>query len=345
MRDRTRLILLAAVVAVFVGTAVAYVGISLARSQRSEEPSGARLVGPETLGPGATPIRTSHASSISSGELLFVSMIPDRTAGSLAVASLSDLTGVRAIARLRCDRAYYAGGRGICLIRLGGEEAESQVEIFDSNFHVDRRISVEGAPSRVRVSADGHFGAITTFEAGEEENSDEGPYSETRILNLQTGEEVIDLETLPLTKNGKPFSSHDLHFSGVTFAADGDHFFASLGSAVTSYLVEGSLRDRTLKVIGKDADSPSLSPDGERIAFKRIVGDAGDWRLFVLDLATMKATRLAGDDPIDDQAEWLDDDHVVYGNDNKLWVVNADGSGQPRQLLSYAYSPVVSRAS
>ena len=75
------------------------------------------------------------------------------------------------------------------------------------------------------------------------------------------------------------------------------------------------------------------------------MGKAGDWRLFVLDLATMKATRLAGDDPIDDQAEWLDDDHVVYGNDNVLWVVPADGSGEPRKLLSFAFSPAVSRAS
>ena len=59
----------------------------------------------------------------------------------------------------------------------------------------------------------------------------------------------------------------------------------------------------------------------------------------------MHATRLAGDDPIDDQAEWLDDDHVVYGNDNVLWEVAADGTGHPRKLLSYAYSPAVSSAS
>jgi hypothetical protein len=346
MRNRTRLILLTAVAVVCVGAAVAYVGISLG-SEPSDEASGTRVVGPATLGLGATPIRTTDASSIDSGDLLFVSMIPDRSASSLAVVSLSDLAGTRAIAGLRCERASYAGGRGICLSRHGGEEAESEVEIFDSKFHVGRRFEVEGAPSRAGVSPDGRYAAVTTFEASEEEEgSSEGPYTETRIFDLETGKEVADLEDLQLTKDGKPFARDDLHISAVTFAHDDDHFFASLGSAeANSYLLEGSLRDRKLKVIAEGVDSPSLSPDGTHIAFRRLVGGDGNWRLFVIDLRTRKATRLAGNDPIDDQAEWLDDRRVVYVNDNKLWVVAADGSGQPRQILSYAYSPTVIPAS
>ena len=346
MRNRTRLTLLTAVAVVCVGAAVAYVGISLG-SEPSDKASGTRVVGPATLGTGAAPIRTTDASSIDSGDLLFVSMIPDRSAGSLAVASLSDLAGARAIAGLRCERASYAGGRGICLVRLGGEEAESEVEIFDSKFHVSRRFEVEGAPSRARVSPDGRYAAITMFEASEEEEgSSEGPYTETTIVDLENGKEVADLEKLSLTKDGKPFPRDDLHISAVTFADDDDHFFASLGSAeATSYLLEGSLRDRKLNVIAKGVDSPSLSPDGTHIAFRRLVGGDGNWRLFVMDLRTKKAIRLAGDDPIDDQAEWLDDARVVYVNDNKLWVVAADGNGRPRELLSYVYSPTVIPAS
>jgi hypothetical protein len=343
MRNRSRLILLAAVVAVGVGAAVAYV--SLARSEGAGKKANTRVVGPATLGPGAAPIRTTGASAIEPGDLLFVSMIPDHTAGSLAVAALSDPGGLRAIADLRCERASYAGGRGLCLTRGGGEEAKTQVEIFDSRFHVDRRLEVAGAPSRARVSADGRYGAITTFKASEEdEGSDEGPSADTAIVDLRTGKDVADLEDLALTKDGKPFSSHDLHFSSVTFV-DADHFYASLGSEETSYLLEGSLRDKTLKVIAENADSPSLSPDGTRLAIRRLVGGNGDWRLFVMDLRTKKAIRLAGDDPIDDQAEWLDTEHVAYANDNKLWELLADGSGQPRQLLPYAYSPTVIPAS
>jgi hypothetical protein len=279
-----------------------------------------------------------------SGDLLFVSMIPDRTSGSLAVAPLSDLGGVRAIADLRCERASYAGGRGICLVRGGGEDAESELKIFDPRFHVDRRIALEGAPIRARVSPGGRYGAITTFEPAEED-SGEGPATETSIIDLESGKEAIDLEELPLTKDGRRFSSDGLQFSSVTFAGDDDHFYASLGSGATGYLVEGSLRARRLKVIGKDVESPSLSPDGRHVAFERLVGGVGNGRLFVLDLRTMKATRLAGDDPIDDQAEWLDHERVVYANDNKLWEVRADGSGRPRQILSFAYSPTVIRAS
>ena len=249
MRNRTRLILLTAVAVVCVGAAAAYVGISLG-SEPSDKASGTRVVGPATLGLGAAPIRTSAASSIDSGDLLFVSMIPDRSAGSLAVVSLSGLAGARAIAGLRCDRASYAGGRGICLVRVGGEDAESEVEIFDSKFHVGRRLEVEGAPNRARVSPDGRYAAMTMFKAGEEEEgSSEGPHTETTIVDLETGKEVADLETLPVTKDGKPFSSDDLHVSGVTFARDDDRFYASLGSEETSYLLEGSLRARKLKVI------------------------------------------------------------------------------------------------
>jgi hypothetical protein len=345
MRNRPRLILLAVVAAVCVGTAIAYVGLSLARSPRSKASPVTHLVGNAILGPGAAPIKTTVASSVNPGDdatLLFVSMIPDRTSGSLAVAPLSDPTRIRAIATLRCERVYYAGGRGICITR--GLNSAYVAKVFDSRFHVERRIPVPGLPSRARVSADGRYGA-TTMYVPSDEDEDENFSTRTSIVDLETGKEVVDLERLSVTKGGKPFSSRGLNFTGVTFAADDDHFYASLGSGSTSYLLEGSMRDRTLKVIAGSADSPSLSPDGARIAFKRIVGAKGDWRLFVLDLATMNVTRLAGDDPIDDQAEWLDDEHVIYGNNNILWQVPADGSGRPTRLLSYAYSPVVSRAS
>ena len=347
MRNRTRLALLAAVIAACVGAAVVYVGLSVARSHKSSPPPGVHVVSGATLGPGATPVRTTKASSVDTegdSKLLFVSMIPDRTAGSLAVAPLSDPTSLRAIAGLRCVRVYFAGGRGLCLTQGGLLNTGYVAKVFDSDFHVEREYPVQGIPSRARVSPDGRYGATTMFVQGDSYSN--GNFStRTSIRDLTTGEEVADLEKLPVTKDGRPFSNQNFNFWGVTFADDDDHFYASLGSGSDTYLLEGSMRDRTLKVLTERVECPSLSPDGKRIAFKRVVGQAGDWRLFVLDLATMKATRLAGDDPIDDQAEWLDDDHVVYGNDNVLWVVSADGSGEPRKLLSYAFSPAVSRGS
>jgi hypothetical protein len=60
-------------------------------------------------------------------------------------------------------------------------------------------------------------------------------------------------------------------------------------------------------------------------------------------LRTMRETALAENDPIDDQAEWLDNKHVLCGNDNTVWQVPADGSGHPTKLLTCAYSPAVVR--
>ena len=340
MSRRRRLIILLGVMVVCIASAGAYVGLSVARSHRSAPPPGIHVVNGATL-------ETTSATSVDSeggAKVLFVSMIPDRTAGSLAVAPLSNPRSQRAIAGLRCERVYYAGGHGLCLTRGGLLNTTYVAKVFDSSFHVEREISVPGIPSRARVSPDGRYGATTMFVKGD--NYATGNFStRTSIFDLATGKEVVNLEQLPVTRNGQPFSNRNFNFWGVTFARDDDHFYASLGSGSKTYLLAGSLRDRTLRVIDESVECPSLSPDGTKIAFKRVVGGKGDWRLFVLDLRTMHAIRLAGNDPIDDQAEWLDDDHVVYGNDNVLWQVPADGTGHPRKLLSYAYSPAVTRAS
>ena len=85
---------------------------------------------------------------------------------------------------------------------------------------------------------------------------------------------------------------------------------------------------------------------GTRLAFKKR-GD-GDcvsprWRFPTLDLATVAETPLAETRSIDDQIEWLDDERVLYGDGKDLWVMPADGSGQPRRFMSAAVSPVVVR--
>ena len=58
---------------------------------------------------------------------------------------------------------------------------------------------------------------------------------------------------------------------------------------------------------------------------------------------TMRETVLAETRPVDDQAEWLDARHVLYGIDGEIAVLPADGSGQPRRFLGGAESPAVVR--
>ena len=97
-------------------------------------------------------------------------------------------------------------------------------------------------------------------------------------------------------------------------------------------------------MLHENVECPSISPDGTRIAYKRRTGSASDpWRLTVLDLATMRETPLAETRSVDDQAEWLDDDRVLYGIDGAVWVVRADGKGEPSRYLTEADSPAVVR--
>jgi hypothetical protein len=68
------------------------------------------------------------------------------------------------------------------------------------------------------------------------------------------------------------------------------------------------------------------------------------WRLHLLDLATMQETPLAETRSVDDQVEWLDDQHILYTPPTprpEIWISAIDGSAAPRMLVSNAVSPVV----
>ncbi len=156
---------------------------------------------------------------------------------------------------------------------------------------------------------------------------------------------LADLERFHVTKDGKEFDSPDFNFWGVTFAPNSDRFYATLASRGKTYLVEGSVSRRTARVLRDGVECPSVSPDGKHIAFKKRVGKAAQWRLHVLDVATLRDHPLAETRSVDDQAEWLDDEQVLYGVEDAIWSVRADGSGSPRRLLQSADSPAVVRAS
>jgi len=74
------------------------------------------------------------------------------------------------------------------------------------------------------------------------------------------------------------------------------------------------------------------------------------WQLTVLALATMKEIPLAEKEDVDDQVEWLDNARILYqraNDDSQNWmsvfVVPADGSGEPNIFLQNAASPAVIR--
>jgi Tol biopolymer transport system component len=170
----------------------------------------------------------------------------------------------------------------------------------------------------------------------------------TSILDTTTWQLLPNLEDFTTTLDGRRYHAVDDNFWGVTFAADDDTFYATLGTGGRTYLMRGSVSRRTLTSVGvQNVECPSLSPDGTRVAFKkRVLNGASLWHEYVLDLRTLRATPLAEHHSVDDQATWLDNDTVAYAlphegdvKSTDLWSVPADGTGTPHLLIRDASSP------
>jgi hypothetical protein len=172
-----------------------------------------------------------------------------------------------------------------------------------------------------------------------------GTYSTTTtLIDLASGEKIADLEQFSVTRGDRQLTAIDMNFWGVTFARDSDTFYATLATGGRTYLIKGSVSARTASVLHENVECPSLSPDGTRIAFKRrTASNERPWRLTVLDLTTMHETSLAERRSVDDQVEWLDNRHVLYGVLGNIWTTAADGSGRPRQFVAHGDSPAVVR--
>jgi dipeptidyl aminopeptidase/acylaminoacyl peptidase len=306
-----------------------YLGLAYSRAHGSAPPAGVRVVDGATL------------ESPDGDQLLFRNAIPDKTFGQLAVAPLAHPDETRALANLKCDRVDYQAGRGLCLTSTGSWPTTGYVaKIFDDRFRVLKKLSLSGIPSRTRISADGRLGATTVFVNGD--SYAPGNFStRTNIIDMRAGRVIANLESFHVTRDGEPFTNTNFNFWGVTFARDDNRFYATLGSGAQTYLVQGDLRARSLQVIHEHVECPSLSPDGTRIAFKRSLNSHGSWRIYVLDLATMKETPLAEPSSVDDQVEWIDNTHVSYWLRASTWEVPADGSGAPVRLLTDASSAVL----
>ena len=240
---------------------------------------------------------------------------------------------------LACERVYYSGGAGICMgVAPSGVDYEAQV--FDSRLRPRHKLALTGFPSRARVSGDGRYGAMTVFVSGDSYLASPTAFStRTTILDMKSGRQLGQLEQFDVTKNGKPFDAVDFNFWGITFAADSNRYYATLGTGGHHYLVEGDVRARSMRVLRDGVECPSLSPDGKQIAFKSLTGENG-WRLRVLDLATLQDHAVEETRSIDDQVEWLDASTLAYSDGRNVYTAPADGSGSAQLLVRDATSPV-----
>jgi WD40-like Beta Propeller Repeat len=291
------------------------------------------------------------ASLEGQSRLVFRSTGLDGNYGRVGLVPLTAPDGPRVMTTLKCDRVYMAAGHGLCLAATCGVITTYSAVLFGADFEPVHKLPIEGLPSRARLSPDGRLAALTVFVAGHS-YAGGGFSTRTIILDAGSGRRLVELEQLTVLRDGRRWRRADFNYWGVTFARDGDRFYATLASGGRTYLVEGSLRARTARVLRQNVECPSLSPDGTRLAYKwRAPGSRVAWRLHVLDLATMADTALAETRSVDDQAEWLDDGHVLYSLPEgsqptavtDTWVVPADGGGTPSLLARAAFSPAVQR--
>jgi hypothetical protein len=150
----------------------------------------------------------------------------------------------------------------------------------------------------------------------------------------------------------------DFNFWGVTFAQDENRFYATLWTKGNTYLVKGDLAKRTAQVIHDNVECPAISPDNRYIAFKQrsvgslLQGRRITWRITLLDLKSGAETPLSETRSVDDQVEWLDNDHILYAlSENEkgasastdIWVLPTKQDGKPEILLKGGFSPAVVR--
>lgn len=323
----------------------------------SASPTIERTSTPAAATPGAPTVAASVPPSTAptaappppaSGFIIFLDDEGVDRGGRVAVVSRADPGGKRGVTNTRCSRVYFAAGSGICLAERGALAIDNVGQILDSKLQVTGETQAGGIPSRARVNASGRMAAMTLFVTGD---NYAGVAFSTRTFLVDTASKRLmdNLEGYAFIKDGKTFINADFNVWGVTFTSDPNVFYATLGTGNFHYLVRADISKRSAVVIDEGVECPSLSPDGTRIAFKSRNADDHSWRLAVLDLATMTHRYVSSETRnFDDQAEWLDNNTLVYGVPadafrHDIWAVASDGSSAPRLLIPHAFSPTVVR--
>ena len=337
MSQRTRLVVLIVICVALVGGTAGYLAVSRAAQQREVA--------------SAPPQVTTSLTAVSSQpHVVFRNTAIGPDYGRVAVVALTDPGGGRAFTEDSCDRVFAANGHTLCLASTQGlvTTYTAQVRADSGGPRVD--LPLTGSPSRARLSSDAAFAATTSFIAGDSYASTN--FSTRTVVTRLADRTSTDLENFALIHQGQRITPPERNYWGVTFAADDDRFYATVAFGGSTYLAQGQLSTATVTTLHADAECPSLSPDGTRVAYKtRGTRAPGDWRLAVMDLATGREVTLSESRSVDDQVEWLDSGRIIYGlpgegtkaPESNVWVVPADGTGTPSILIEKAWSPAIVR--
>ncbi|RSS49065.1 hypothetical protein EF912_24300 [Streptomyces sp. WAC07061] len=337
MTLQRRILILVTAVLLLAGVGVSAV---VRASSRAAEKGQARAGGPQVT-PGEVSLAPGGGS-----RMVFRNMAWGPHRDELATVPADAPGGPRAASGVSCLRFHAAAGTGICLrADKGGVQESYRAVVLDAALKEVSTHPLAGIPTRARVSPGGHLAAWTVFVGGDSYAGTDFS-TRTSLLDLRTGKLDASLEDFTVLKDGKEYRNADVNFWGVTFTADEKAFYATLATGGTTHLVRGDLAARTVTTLRENLECPSLSPDGTRLVFKkRVPGLPAEapWRLYALDLASMRETPLAEERSVDDQVVWRDDRTLVYslpgdfGAD--LYTLPADGSGAPVRLADSALAP------
>ena len=339
MRSRTAWVVIAGISAVALGaTGVAGVAAWSDYQARQDAPSA---------------VTTTDGGDLTGADrIVFRNTAGGQGYGHVASIPLADPDGPRAVSDIACDRVDATATEVSCLRTVRGITPLYTGTLYAANGDQLAQWPLSGIPSRTRISADGAMIATTAFVTGHS-YATIGFSTETTI-HSPDGSDLGNLEDWTLTIDGAASAPVERNYWGITFAG-GDTFYATVGMTTqgVTYLVKGSLSERSLTSLAENVECPSLSPDGTRIAFKRVTAGSGPtvhWTPAVYDLETGAITLLPEQRSIDDQIEWLDDDTILYGvpredavGDYDVWALAADASGKPSVFIEHAWSPAVVR--
>lgn len=335
---RKRLLLLLAVVVATLGAAGAQAFTAYQQSSASQQ--------------AAPEVRVTSAGAVPAGPfVIFRNTAPGQGFGQAATASLSEPNGVRTLLGKACDRVYAARNLISCLETRNGMPTTFEAATYDASLQQQGAWPLDGIPNRTRISPDGSLVATTVFVSGHSYSS--SAFSTQTIISPADGSVHTNLEDYALIDNGARIKASDRNIWGVTFSpGKPNDFYATASSQGNVWLVHGDIDSRTLTIIASGVECPSISPDGQRIAFKKSTSGtlAGARQPAVLDLASGNVTVLGEQRDLDDQIEWLDNGTILYGMprddtgpDSDVWSLSLEPGAAPQLFIEHAWSPAVVR--